>query len=343
MVRPWFIRKAFLDVRFFLAVLTLFGLASTGPARAFNYVTDAHGTWWGIQDAAPPRVDTGSIRATQTGPGDCLFTGCVTPPYSTSINGFGGIKVLVQTPPAPRFNGEIMRGYGLTFDGVNRFATTQSIDLGGVTISRSVYINSSANWGRWLDSFTNTTKLPLTIKAAFGGQSGIGTSTGAAPQNSSSIVKTSSGDAVVTAADAWVEVATPLAGTTLVGGPQVTVIGTPTSSGAPFSGAMTFAGNWLFNTFDNPLSYVGHEGNFQAYVNTMTLQPGQTRSVLHFVVLGQMVTAASSASVRAAVEATATGLAAAPEIGDLTRAEICSIDNFSVAALTAHGFNYGQQ
>jgi amidase len=45
--------------------------------------------------------------------------------------------------------------------------------------------------------------------------------------------------------------------------------------------------------------------------------------------------------VRAAVEATATGLAAAPEIGDLTLAEICSIDNFSVAALTANGFNYG--
>ena len=43
---------------------------------------------------------------------------------------------------------------------------------------------------------------------------------------------------------------------------------------------------------------------------------------------------------RAAVEATATELAAAPEIADLTLAEVCSIDNFNVAALTAHGFNY---
>ena len=64
----------------------------------------------------------------------------------------------MQTTPAPRFNGELMRGFGLTFDGVDRFTTTQSIDLGGVTISRSIYINRSANWGRWLDSFTNTTK-----------------------------------------------------------------------------------------------------------------------------------------------------------------------------------------
>jgi amidase len=323
------ILRAFIKARYCLVALLLLGLLNVGRAGAFNYVADANGTWWGIQDAAPPRVDTGSIRASQIGPGQA-------PAFSTSINGFGGIKVLVQTTTPPRFNGEIMRGYGLVFDGVNRFSTTQSIDLGGVTISRSVYINSSANWGRWLDSFTNTTKSPITIKAAFGGQSGIGNTGG----NTSSIVNTSSGDAIVTAADAWVEVATPLAGATLVGGPQVTVIGTPTLPASPFSGAMTFAGNWLTDTFNNPLSYVGHEGNFQAYVNTIALQPGRTRSVLHFVVLGQRVNDASSAGVRAAVEATATGLAAAPEIGDLTTAEVCSIDNFNVAALTAHGFNY---
>jgi amidase len=336
MIRPLCIRNPFINVRYFLVALSLLGLATAGPAGAFNYVTDASGTWWGIQDAAPPRVDTGSIRATQTGPGDCLFTACVTPPYSTSINGFGGIKVLIETSKPPRFNGEIMRGYGLRFDGVNRFRTTNSIDLGGVTISRSVYINSSANWGRWLDSFTNTTRKPITIQAAFGGQSGIGSAGG----NSSAIVNTSSGNAVVTAADSWVEAATPLAGATMVGGPQVTVIGTPPVPAAPFGGAMTFAGNWRVNPFNNPLSYVGHEGNFQAYVNTITLQPGRSRSLLHFVVLGQMVNDASSAGVRAAVEATATSLAAAPEIGDLTLAEICSIDNFDVTALTAHGFDY---
>jgi amidase len=343
-------RSAFVKARYCLVAFAFLGAVSAGPTAAFNYVTDANGTWWGIQDAAPPRVDTGSIRATQVGPGQAQPGGFTqVPGFTTSINGFGGIKVLVQAAPrrhrddddddapsTPRLNGEILRGYGLTFDGVNRFTTTQSIDFGGVTISRSVFINNNANWGRWLDSFTNTTKRPVTIKAAFGGQSGAGSS----GPNSSSIVNTSSGDAIVTAADAWVEAATPLAGTTPVGGPQVTVIGTPTAPAAPFSGAMTFAGNWLFDTFHTPLSYIGHEGNFQAYVNTITLQPGTTRSLLHFVVLGQMVTAASSPGVRAAVEATASGLAAAPEIGGLTLAEVCSIDNFNVAALRAHGFNY---
>ncbi|MCA1583985.1 MAG: amidase [Acidobacteria bacterium] len=314
----------------FLVALSLLCLALAGSVSAFNYVVDANGTYWGIQDADSPNVDTGSIRATQIAPGGQSGA------FSTAINGFGGIKVFVQTKRAPRFNGELMRGFGLLFDGVDRFETTQSVGLGGVTISRSVYVNRSANWGRWLDSFTNTTDRPLTIEVAFGGQSGMG----AAGPNSSTLVKTSSGDALVTAADSWVEVATPLAGDTPVGGPQVTVLGTPTTPTSPFGGAMTFAGNWLFDTFDNPLVYSGHEGNFQAYVNTLRLPPGKTKSLLHFVVLGPLVTAGTSDGVRAAVEATASSLAGAPEISDLTTAEICSIDNFNIAAMTISGFSY---
>lgn len=314
----------------FLVFLALFGLALQQSTWAFNYVIDANGTYWGIQDFASPRVDTGSIRATQVAPGgrDAV--------YSTSISGFGGIKVLVQTTPAPRFNGELMRGFGLEFDGIDRFKTTRSVNLGGVTISRSVYVNRGANWGRWLDSFTNTTNAPLTIKVAFGGQSGLGVSpltTGA--NNSSKLVTTSSGDAVVTTSDSWAEMATPLVGTAPYGGTQVTVIGTP----SPFGGAMTFAGNWLFDTFNNPMSYAGHEGNFQGYVNTITLAPGKSRSLLHFIVLGPLVTAETSAGARAVVEATANSLATAPQISDLATAELCSIDNFNMASMTVSGFS----
>lgn len=319
-----------ITVRGPLSVLLAIGLSQGGAAQAFSYVADANGTWWGIQDVAPPRVDTGSIRATQIGPGQ---SGA----YSTTINGFGGIKVRALTTPEPRFNGEMMRGYGLQFDGVNRFVTTQSIDFGGVLISRSVYINDKDNWGRWLDSFTNTTKAPLTIQVAFGGQSGMGES----GSNFSEIVNTSSGDTMVTAADAWVEAATPLSGTSLRGGPQVTVIGSPSVSAAGDDGALTFVGNWLYDSFNEPLAYGGHNGNFQAYVHTMTLPPGKTQSLLHYVVIGPLVDEATSADVRAAVEATAETLAAAPEISDLTLGEICSIVNFDVDALTAAGFNYG--
>ncbi len=313
------------------AAHSLLGLAFCGTASAFNYVADANGTYWGVQDSAPPRVDTGSIRATQVGAGQ-------SPAFSNTSNGIGGIRVYVEPPlghpntPPPRLNGEMMRGFGLAFDGIEHFRTTQSVDMGGVAISRSLFINTGANWGRWLDTFTNTTNTPLTVRVAFGGQSGMG----ASGSNSSAIVNTSSGNTVVTPADSWVEVATPLSGTTLVGGPQVTVVGTP----SPFGGAMVFAGNWLYDTFSNPLTYSGHEGNFQAYVNILTLPPGKSKSLLHFIVLGKRVDATSSVTEQAAVEAVANALVAAPPVGDLTTPEICSIANFDIASMTLPGFDY---
>ena len=323
--------KAFTRIGSFAVAVSLLGLTFQKTLLAFNYVVDANGTYWGIQDAASPRVDTGSIRATQIAPGGNNV------PFSTQINGFGGIKVLVQTTRPPRFNGELMRGFGLTFDGVDRFATTSSVGLGGVTISRAVFINRGANYGRWIDSFTNTSDRPMTIKVAFGGQSGIGTAA-----VSTAVVNTSSGDTLVTPADSWVEVATPLAGATPVGGPQITVIGTPSTPAEPFSGAMTFAGNWLLDSFNDPLVYTGHEANFQAYVNTLTIPPGKSRSLLHFIVLGPRVDATTSAAERAKIEATANNLVNAPDISGLTTPEICTIRNFDVDALSAAGFDYNR-
>jgi amidase len=119
--------KRFTSVGSLFTTLSLSALRFAGSARAFNYVADARHLV-GHSGRRPPVVDTGSIRATQVGPGQAAG-------FSTSINGFGGLKVLVPTEhgsydPQLLFNGEMMRGFGLTFDGVNRFATTQSIDLG---------------------------------------------------------------------------------------------------------------------------------------------------------------------------------------------------------------------
>src|SRR3954464_11136321 len=90
--------------------LVLIGLASAGPAGAFNYVTDANGTWWGLIPAASPRVDTGSIRATRCWPGDCRWRSCLTPPYSTTIAGGAGIKVLVAATHVHPSSGQLSVG-----------------------------------------------------------------------------------------------------------------------------------------------------------------------------------------------------------------------------------------
>ena len=67
--RTWMVSRPRVRVGVFLVALSLIGLALAGSVLAFNYVVDINGTFWGIQDAASPRVDTGSIRATQAAPG----------------------------------------------------------------------------------------------------------------------------------------------------------------------------------------------------------------------------------------------------------------------------------
>lgn len=327
-----------------LGILAALALVA-GAARhvhGFNFVVDGNGTWWGIQDGASPFVDTGSVSVTQTGPaqGSALVS---------TLNGVGGIKVRVQTTPEPRFNGELMRGFGLTFDGHDSFRSTRSVDLGGVIISRIVTVSAANGWGRWLDTFSNHSRRALTLQVAFGGQSGIGApgasaTSGATAVTSSAIVKTSSGDAAVTSADGWVEVATPTDGATVVGGPQVTVLGTPGRAGTagtaatPGDSRLTFVGDWQRNSFRDPYVAAGHRGNFQAYVHTLTLAPGESQSLLHYLVLGRAVTAATSAEMRLAVEKVASDLVAAPDVEGLKTAEICSIVNFSPEALARHGF-----
>lgn len=285
-------------------------LAAVRTAQAFTYVSDHSGTFWGIQDAAPPGVDTGSIRATQTGAG-------VRAPYSTALNGYAGLRVSILLGQAPRFDGELVRGFGLTYDGDDHFASTKAVAFGPAQITRSIWLNRQANWGRWLDTFTNTTSRPILVAAAFGGQTGIGP----AGPNSSAVAATSSGAAVLAPGDDWVAFASPLVAkdTQLVDGPQVTV-----------TGRFSFAGDWLNNPFHDHYGGSGNERNFPAFVNRLRIPAHQSRSLLHFVVLGERVNAATSAPTQAATEATAGQLAAAPVLTGLTAAQICSVANFSL-------------
>jgi amidase len=287
-----------------LALATL--AVPAGPAAAFTYVSDANGTAWGIQDAAAPGVDTGSIRATQTGTG-------VQAPYSTMLNGYGGIRVSVDSAEEHRFDGELMRGFGLTQDGVGHFETTQSVDLSGVRISRTVDVEASRSYGRWLDTFTNTTRSPLTVEVAFGGQTGYG-STGT---TASRVVTTSSGDAAVTTGDTWTASASGTATGTTTGGPSATVVG-----------LFDRTGNWLRDTFAQPMGTEGHAANFPAYVNTLTLAPGQSASLLHYVVVGGTVTPETLDAEVTQVGDVAATLAADPDLAGLSRAEICTVANF---------------
>jgi len=213
--------------RYCLAILCAGVLART--AGAFNYVSDSHGTWWGIQDAHRPRVDTGSIRATQTGPG-----------FDGALQHLDQKACRHQSSGGDDAGAALQRrnhaGFGLTFDGVNRFATTKSVNLGGVSIARSVYINNNKT-GPLAGQLTNTTRSPITI------MSPSEVSQESRPPartrvRSSTLQRRRYRHRQPTRGSRWRRPAD----TTLVGGPQATVLGTPSLARTPFIGAITFVG-----------------------------------------------------------------------------------------------------
>jgi amidase len=305
------------------AVLTLIVvlaslLIGAGSASAANFVYTANQDYWEVNDAAIPGVDTGSVETTKTG----------------SLLGFGGIRMqVIGAPKTPRMNGVLMRGFGFTFDGVDSFTSGKSVELGGVSVTRALKIDKAEDYGRFLDTFTNTTAAQLSIDVAFGGQLG-GRTDYSGPYYQSAIVASSSGDAAAGTNDSWVEVST---GAPSVRGPVGVVLGTP---GA---GNLTRTGNWLEHTFTAPLASGGDEGNQYAFINHLTLAPGETKSLLHFVAVGLSETTATpsggavpaAGSQLTAVKTAAEALAATPDLSDLTTGQLCSISNFGEAAIEA--------
>lgn len=297
----------------------MLAIAAAPGAHAYNYVPTANGEAWGVQDGAAPRVDTGSIRDTT----------------SNSLRGFGGIRVRVSTNPLR--NGELLRGFNLSFEPPERFATTTAVDFGGVAIARAVRFNRANNWGRWLDTFKNTTSQPIDVDVVFGGQTGIGSASGA---TNASVSETSSGDAVVGSDDTWALSRVGSGATAVAQGPSAVVIGSPT----PFAGALMRTANFVRDPFNLAPTATGHEANFLGFQSTFTLAPGQTRTLARFVVIGTAEsptgtgTTAPGAQI-AAVRTQAVSLAASPGFSDLTKGQICALVNWDVSTLTIPAFN----
>jgi amidase len=289
---------------------------TAAPAGAVNTVTTANGAQWQIHDAAAPALDSGSIRA---------ITG-------NAFYGYGSIRVRVSGVPASdpsgRFNGEMMRGFGLRYDGVSSFESTHAVTLGGLAMTRSIKVSKPGNYTRFFDSFTNTSNRTITADVSFGGTLGFNT-TG----NQTSVVDSSSGDAAIGATDAWVEVAVPPTSGRLGRGPSATVLGTP----SPFGGALSGTGNHQYNPFTVALPATGLEANFYGFKNQLIIPPGRTQSLLHYAVAGIAETAGTAGTQTPAVKATAVSLAATPDVSDLSTGRLCTVTNFDIA--TTPGFD----
>ncbi|MGN8647297.1 amidase [Gracilibacillus sp. HCP3S3_G5_1] len=275
-------------------------LLPVNSISAVSNVPTNNGAVWQVHDATPPGLDTGSLRSVS----------------DSSIQGFGNIFVQVSGKEEPLFNGEMMRGFGLEFDGEDTFVSTQAVNLGGVHITRDLKIGDDGHWTRFFDTFTNTTKKDIEVNVSFGGALGYGEG-----NTQATIQTTSSGDSLITESDAWSLVATSNENER----PTGVVIGSP----APHRGAISGMGNQERNPFETPMATSGHEANFYGYINSFTIAPGETKSLARFVLVGP-----TGSDSQAITMEQLNILAEEPDFTDLSREQICSLENWDLGALS---------
>lgn len=294
-----------------LSIQSAFALDATAPVD----------TWTVNGNIAPPGIDTGSVRS-----------------GSNALMGYGGIRMHVEGSNSLG-DGVLLHGFDLSFDGVDAYTSKHAVVLDGVAVKRQLKLNQASNSGRFFDTFTNTTNQSLTVDVAFGGQLGYNTGT-----NQSAVASTSSGDKLIDNSDSWVSFYTPSNGngSASANGPSATTIGT-----AGFNGSLVRMGNFLRDPFTNMLADSGDEANHYGFIYHLVIPPNQSRSLAHFVVTGLSETKAATTggtippagSQLAKVEAAAAELTKSPQFEGLSKAEICSISNYDLSALTIPGLS----
>ncbi|WP_411699649.1 amidase [Conyzicola sp.] len=295
------------------------GLGATGAVAITTVSGIAQGQTWTVQDAAMPGLDTGSVRNTSGG----------------ALSGFGGIRLDVDGS-TNRLNGILMRGFGINYDGDSSYSSANAVNLDGIDVTRDLTINKAGSYGRFFDTFTNTTRTPQTVSIAFGGSLGV-TSATVQP----TIAGTGNGDTAISNADGWASWSTPATSATAAlplgastNGPSATVFGTP-----GYAASLDRMGDFQQGPFDVPLAAAGDDSNHPGFVNEVTIAPGETVSFAHFVVTGISERDLAAGSQVQAVQATAATLTTTPDFSGLSTPEICSVANFDLTSLTTAGFS----
>lgn len=278
-------------------------LAGVTPADAVStYV--ANGISWNVDDGNPPGLDTGSIRNVS----------------NSRMEGFGDIFVHVDQTPAPLMNDQMLRGFGFSPSGDGEYVSNASVRLGDVLVTRTLNLNS-AGVASYFDTFTNTARTPLTVEVSFGGSLGYGnpvdTVAGGGETTSAVISASSDGNTTIDADDTW-------ATATYQGStwrPTGIVVGSTGSRRI---------GNQQLDPFTAAYSTTGSASNNPGFVQDLTMRPGQTKSLLHYVLVGAQ-------GDTTAIAAATAGLAAAPAVSGLSPDQLCTVANWSPALLGVGG------
>jgi len=232
--------------------------------RAVTPLPDADGQFWDIQDTSTWAQDSGGIA---TGGG------------ANPFNGFGYLKLRVAGADGTLLvSNRYLRGFGLARD-AERFDSLTPVLAAGIVVSRALFAPHDSVYLRYFDTFMNASGESRTVSVAWGGAAGAYAEGGLV-----TVATTGSGDRHIDARDGFVtvmqnsaSVADPLRGPS-GHGPSAHVLGTHTMAVALRAGDMhgdPFAEAWP-----------GYDPAHIGYVFTFTLRPGESASLLNFVVKG---------------------------------------------------------
>lgn len=167
--------------------------------------------------------------------------------------------------------------------------------IGAISVQRKVYVPTNDQFIRWMDSFTNTSGAPVTFTTIVSNNLGSDSNT--------TIVSSSSGDAVAQTTDTWVSTFQNYSGATS-SDPRIGHVLQGAGAATPVSN-ISFA-----NGDDNP---------FWSY--SITLNPGQTKTILNY---------ATGQPSKAAANAKAAALALLPTVSTqcMSATELAQTTNF---------------
>ncbi len=162
-------------------------IALIATAGAVTRIPSADGQFWDIQDTSWWSQDSGGIA-----------TGGRANPF----NGFGYLKLQVQLPGgATLLANHYLRGFGLAYDGEERFDSITPVVRTGIVVSRALFAPRDASYLRYVDAFTNTTAQARIVRVAWGGAAGAYEDGG-----NVTVATTSDGDSRIEPGDSYVTV-----------------------------------------------------------------------------------------------------------------------------------------
>jgi amidase len=231
---------------------------------AVTSIPSADGQFWDIQDTSPWSQDSGGIA-----------TGGRAYPF----DGFGYLKLQVRRPDGTLLvSNRYLSGFGLAYDGAERFDSITPVLQGGVVVARALYAPKDSVHLRYFDSYTNVADEDRIVEVAWGGAAGSLEDGGRV-----TVAATGSGDRQIQPGDSFVTVMQNARGVTdpthgpSGHGPSAHVLGTRARG-------FVSVGDMYGDPFTEP--WPGYDPAHIGYVFRLTVKPGQTTALVTFVVKG---------------------------------------------------------